>query len=170
MATYTNVRMKADSPEGIWWQNQTDRDYAMQVLIQLANQKYGTNTDLKKYSLEKMIDQQTENTQIAAKNDVISSSKEELDKQEQEKLQKEIKPLVKEKPDYNDGINQPSYKDGINQQSNITSDDTQPPTIKKLPDQKNDVSQALFGDDNEENTNTSNKEKEFKPGGFRDRL
>lgn len=161
MATYTNVRMKADSPEGIWWQNQTDRDYAMQVLIQLANQKYGTNTDLKKYSLEKMIDQQTGNTQIATKKDVISSSKEELDKQEQERLQKEIKPLVKESP---------GYKDGINQQSNITSDDTQPPTIKKLPDQKNDVSQALFGDDNEENTNTSNKEKEFKPGGFRDRL
>lgn len=161
MATYTNVRMKADSPEGIWWQNQTDRDYAMQVLIQLANQKYGTNTDLKKYSLEKMIDQQTGNTQISTKNDVISSSKEELDKQEQEKLQKEIKPLVKKKPDYNDGINQ---------QSNITSDDTQPPTIKKLPDQKNDVSQALFGNDNEENTDTSNKEKEFKPGGFRDRL
>lgn len=161
MATYTNVRMKADSPEGIWWQNQTDRDYAMQVLIQLANQKYGTNTDLKKYSLEKMIDQQSGNTQIATKKDVISSSKEELDKQEQERLQKEIKPLVKESP---------GYKDGINQQSNITSDDTQPPTIKKLPDQKNDVSQALFGDDNEENTNTSNKEKEFKPGGFRDRL
>lgn len=161
MATYTNVRMKADSPEGIWWQNQTDRDYAMQVLIQLANQKYGTNTDLKKYSLEKMIDQQTGNTQISTKNDVISSSKEELDKQEQEKLQKEIKPLVIKKPDYNDGINQ---------QSNITSDDTQPPTIKKLPDQKNDVSQALFGNDNEENTDTSNKEKEFKPGGFRDRL
>lgn len=162
MATYTNVRMKADSPEGIWWQNQTDRDYAMQVLVQLANQKYGTNTDLKKYSLEKMIDQQTGNTQIAAKNDVISSSKEELDKQEQERLQKEIKPLVKEKPDYNNGINQ---------QNSITPDDTQPLTIKKLPDQKNnDVSQALFGDDNEKKTGTPNKEKEFKPGGFRDRL
>lgn len=161
MATYTNVRMKADSPEGIWWQNQTDRDYAMQVLIQLANQKYGTNTDLKKYSLEKMIDQHTETNETETKNNVISSSKEELNKQEQERLQKEINPLVKEKPDYNDGINQ---------QNNITSDDTQPLTIKKLPDQKNDVSQALFGDDNEENTNTSNKEKEFKPGGFRDRL
>ena len=159
MATYTNVRMKADSPEGIWWQNQTDRDYAMQVLIQLANQKYGTNTDLKKYSLEKMIDQHTGNTQPTAKADVISNSKEELDKQEQERLQKETQPLTKIDNNH-----------GINQQINTSPETTQPPTIKKLPDEKNDVSQALFGDDNEDNTNTPNKEKEFKPGGFRDRL
>lgn len=53
--SYTNVRMDANSPLGQWWRHQSDRDYSMQVLVQLANQKFGKNVDLKAYSLQQMI-------------------------------------------------------------------------------------------------------------------
>lgn len=53
--SYTNVRMDANSALGQWWRHQSDRDYSMQVLVQLANQKFGKNVDLKAYSLQQMI-------------------------------------------------------------------------------------------------------------------
>lgn len=57
--SYTNVRMDANSPLGQWWRHQSDRDYSMQVLVQLANQKFGENVDLKAYSLQQMINGNT---------------------------------------------------------------------------------------------------------------
>ena len=56
MTKYTNVRMNADSKEAKWWLHQSDREFAMQILVQIANRKYGENADLIKISRQRMIE------------------------------------------------------------------------------------------------------------------
>lgn len=56
MPKYTNVRMNADSKEAKWWLHQSDREFAMQILVQIANRKYGENADLIKISRQRMIE------------------------------------------------------------------------------------------------------------------
>ena len=56
MPKYTNVRMNADSKEAKWWLHQSDREFAMQILVQIANRKYGENADLIKVSRQRMIE------------------------------------------------------------------------------------------------------------------
>lgn len=161
MAVYTNVRMKADSPEGQWWQHQTDRDYAMQVLVQLANHMYGENADLKKYSLEKMIQKQPSiPKQVVSLNSATVPSN----------------PLsVPEKPEV--FVSGPTHQsvqlDAKNApQKPITTPENQTLANKESSSAETDdtLSNALFGDDNDDQPITDKSTNQKQPGSFRDKL
>lgn len=160
MAVYTNVRMKADSPEGQWWQHQTDRDYAMQVLVQLANHMYGKNADLKKYSLEKMIQKQPSIPEqiVSLKNSTAPSNP--------------LSVLEKPKAFVGGPTHQSVQLDAENapQRSTTVPENQTPANKESSSTETNDtLNNALFGDNNDDQPITkSNNQK--KQGSFRDKL
>lgn len=153
--SYTNVRMDANSPLGQWWRHQSDRDFSMQVLVQLANQKFGHNVDLKAYSLKQMINDNnkplinhpakpTTQTNTDEKNSVASPKPDEI---RQQNHQPKAEPVV------------------TKQQTAVQSPDAQTKTNESENDQKL-IADALFGD-----SQAANKPKPHKKGqSFRDQL
>lgn len=160
MAVYTNVRMKADSPEGQWWQHQTDRDYAMQVLVQLANQRYGKNVDLKSFSLEKMIDQepthQPQAPTSSAPSQTTTPQVTEPEPKHQETKIEIPKPLQ-----------QPTEPEAISAPADMPR-----PTVRiqseETAETHPDLNNALFGDDSDDNEEPPAPQP--KNGSFRDKL
>lgn len=162
MAVYTNVRMKADSPEGQWWQHQTDRDYAMQVLVQLANYMYGENADLKKYSLEKMIQKQPSipKQTISPNNATVPSNPFSVP----EKSEIFVSGPTTHQSVQLDAKNAP--------QKPITTPENQTLANKESSSAETDdtLSNALFGDDNDDQPITDKSTNQKQPGSFRDKL
>lgn len=153
--SYTNVRMDANSPLGQWWRHQSDRDFSMQVLVQLANQKFGHNVDLKAYSLKQMINGNSE---------PLINHPADLTKQANTD---ENNPVASHEPDeIRQKDHQPKAEPVVNKQQIAVK----PPAAQdKTSESENDqelIADALFGD-----SQAANKPKPHKKGqSFRDQL
>lgn len=153
--SYTNVRMDANSPLGQWWRHQSDRDFSMQVLVQLANQKFGHNVDLKAYSLKQMIDG---NSEPLISHPADSTKQANTD---------ENNPVASHEPDeIRQQNHQPKAEPVVNkQQIAVKPSADQDKTSEDENDQEL-IADALFGD----NQATSKPKPHKKGQSFRDQL
>lgn len=150
--SYTNVRMDANSPLGQWWRHQSDRDYSMQVLVQLANQKFGKNVDLKAYSLQQMI-----NSNV---NSVSNQSANQLADKPAHIPTKETNHVL-----HQAAVNQPEAHQPVNTDNAQPESSTSQPTEQRSDNSHQALIQdALFG-------GNSKPQKKTKSGkSFRDQL
>lgn len=164
MPKYTNVRMNADSKEAKWWLHQSDREFAMQILVQIANHKYGENADLIKVSRQRMIEGPDVNNTIeqpmiknpAPREGIVSKTNEYHNKvtlstteDPAEEKTAPAKPTPKPEPESKPEAQEPTE------------------TVTDNNDNDDAINDALFGDD----TVSEPKETHQSPGNsFRDKL
>lgn len=168
MTKYTNVRMNADSKEAKWWLHQSDREFAMQILVQIANRKYGENADLIKISRQRMIEGPDVNSTVeqpmiknpAPREGIVSktneyhnkvtlSTTEEPAENPAEEKTAPAKPTPKPEPESQPEVQKPTE------------------TVTDNNDDDDSINDALFGDD----TASEPKETHQSSGNsFRDKL
>lgn len=141
-----SVRMDANSPEANWWLKQSDREFSMQCIIDLAQQYYGKNADLKMIAIKQMrlANQNHVNHQVKSPN-IKNINK----KDEQQSSQ--IIPNDNEPKEYSTNLN---HKEKEEIKKTITQTDQ--------PD--NDINAALFGSENNDNSQPKARD----PRDFRD--
>lgn len=162
MPKYTNVRMNADSKEAKWWLHQSDREFAMQILVQIANRKYGENADLIKISRQRMIEGPDVNNIVeqpmiknpAPQEGIINRTNEyhnkvTLSTTEEPAEEKTAPAKPTPKPEPQAEVQKPTE------------------TVTDNNDDDDAINDALFGDDT---TSESNKTQQSSGNSFRDKL
>lgn len=141
-----SVRMDANSPEANWWLKQSDREFSMQCIIDLAQQYYGKNADLKMIAIKQMrlANQNHVNHQIKLPNTKNITKKD-------ERQSSQIIPNDNEPKEYSTNLN---HKEKEEIKKTITQTDQ--------PD--NDINTALFGSENKDNSQSKVRD----PRDFRD--
>lgn len=146
-----SVRMDANSPEANWWLKQSDREFSMQCIIDLAQQYYGKNADLKMIAIKQMrlANQNHVNKQVTLP-DIKNITKEDDRKSYQ---------IIPNKNNSNYAAPQ-EYSTDLNHKEK--EEVKKPTTPINQPD--SDINAALFGSENKDNSQAKTRN----PRDFRD--
>lgn len=144
-----SVRMDANSPEANWWLKQSDREFSMQCIIDLAQQYYGKNADLKMIAIKQMrlANQNHVNKQVTLPNTKNIAK-------EDDRQTHQIIP---------DKLNHATHREYSTDLNHKEKEEIKKPTAP-INQQDNDINTALFGSENKD----TSQAKKRNPRDFRD--